>query len=466
MIQLRRYQKAAIDEVRLAFQMVRRVLLVSPTGSGKTVMFSYLCKAVVSKGKRVTILVHREELLEQVCKTLDAFGVEYGVIAAGHPPRACPVQVASVFTLVNRLDSYPEPDLVITDEAHHACSGSTWSRVFAHWHGCYLLGVTATPARLDGKPLSGHFDYMVLGPTPSGLMDSGDLSQYLLFAPPIAIGKLRKRMGDYVQEDLRREMDKPQLVGDAVEHYSRVAPGKRALAFCVSLTHAANTERAFTDAGYRAARIDGEMKRDHRRKLVEDFTAGRIQVLTSCELVSEGFDLPAIEVVILMRPTASLTLHLQQLGRGLRVFPGKDRAIILDHAGNCGNHGLPDDDREWVLEEDEAAARKRKSAPKAATLRLCGKCYAYAKSGTMVCAHCGWQWPTGSRARADQRRQGQPVLSQARAGEVLRGRGARTALRHAVGASRDVGTRREASQPLRPDPDRYRDSRIGSRPGA
>lgn len=393
-MKLRRYQQSCVDEIRSAFAMVcKQVLLVSPTGSGKTVVFSYLARGVRAKNKRVYILVHRDELVEQVSETLDKFDVSHGIIAAGRAAVANPVQVCSVFSLVNRIDDYPEPDLIIVDEAHHASRGSTWERIFKTWPNAYVLGVTATPIRLDGKPLKGSFAHMVLGPTVAELMESGDLCNYTLYAPPVAIGKLKKRMGEYVKSEVSAAMDKPQLVGNAVEHYKALAAGKRAIVFCVSLEHAENTAAAFRGAGFESERIDGGMDRVARRDLVSRFSGGQLQVLTSCELVSEGFDLPAIEVAILMRPTASLALYLQQVGRALRPFPGKDRAIILDHAGNAGVHGLPDDDREWCL-DGEDTGRKGKAEP---TLRLCGKCYAHATSGTMVCVHCGWAWPVESR---------------------------------------------------------------------
>jgi superfamily II DNA or RNA helicase len=396
MIHLRPYQQTSVDDIRAAFRRTRRVLLVSPTGSGKTVMFSYIGKSMFASGKRVYILVHRAELLEQVCRTLDAFDVPHGVIAAGHSPRSCPVQVASVFTLANRLKNYPKPDLLIVDEAHHACGGSTWARVFAFWQGVFVLGVTATPIRLDGKSLAGSFDELVLGPTVADLMDSGDLSSYKLYVPPHVLGKMRVRCGDYVHEDANREMNKPKLIGDAVDHYARLGQRRRAIAFCVSLDHAAATERAFTERGFRAARIDGQMDRADRKRLVQGFTRGDLDVLTSCELVSEGFDVPAAKCALLMRPTMSMGLSKQQVGRVLRPEGGLE-AIIFDHAGNSLKHGLPDDDVEWSLDE-ETNGKRRKAVAGAVRLRLCGKCYAACKSGTMECPECGWLFPVASRA--------------------------------------------------------------------
>lgn len=396
MIALRPYQSAIVSAIRSAFLGQRNILLVSPTGSGKTVMFSYLAQAVTAKDKRVYILVHREELVEQVSATLKAFSVPHGFIAAGRAGTPYPVMVCSVFTLANRVKDYPQPDLIIIDEAHHAASGSTWARVLGFWSSSFKLGVTATPVRLDGRDLSGAFDHLVEGPSVASLIANGDLCRYRLYAPPVVLGKLRMRMGDYVKSDIATAMDKPSITGDAVAHYTKLAAGKRALVFCVSLEHAEHTADAFRAAGYRAERIDGGMDRNARRALVARFQRGDIQVMTSCDLVSEGFDLPAIEVAILLRPTASLGLYLQQVGRALRNFPGKEYALILDHAGNAGVHGLPDDEREWSLGDDDA---KRKAGKRkvVTSVHTCGKCYAASKPGTLVCPHCQWVFPIEAR---------------------------------------------------------------------
>lgn len=394
MISLRPYQADVVEGIRQAFRQHRSVLMVLPTGGGKTVCFSYMAQHASSKGKRVYILVHREELIDQVSATLTEFGVEHGFIAAGRPDHPYPVMVCSVFTLANRIQCYMPPDLLIIDEAHHATQGSTWARVLTAWPEAYRLGVTATPIRLDGRSLAGQFEVMVEGPSVGELIDHGDLCRYKMYAPPVTLGKLRMRMGDYAKNDAAAAMDKPQITGDAVAHYTRLAAGKRAIVFCVSLEHAAHVASQFALAGWPAARIDGGMDRHQRRGLVRRFAAGECLVLTSCELVNEGFDLPAIECAILLRPTASLGLYLQQVGRSLRPYRGKEQAIVLDHAGNAGRHGLPDDERQWHLGDDESRRGKKKPST---SLRTCGKCYAAAKPGTMVCAECGWQWPVEAR---------------------------------------------------------------------
>lgn len=425
MIALRPQQTKLVADIRAAMQTSRSVLAVAPTGFGKTVVFCYLASAVMQRDKRVYIVVHREELVDQVSKTLKDFGVDHGFIAAGRPVDPKQVMVCSVFTLVHRIESYDPPDLLIIDEAHHACSGSTWGGVIAAWPKCYILGVTATPIRLDGRDLSGHFEAMVQGPTVADLIERGDLCAYRMYTPPVVLGKLRMRMGDYVRADLVAAVDKPSITGDAVGHYTRLAAGKRALVFCVSLEHAEHTRDAFRAAGYTSERIDGNLDRNARRAMVGAFTAGRTQVLTSCELVSEGFDLPAIEVAILLRPTASLGLYLQQVGRSLRTHQGKDYALILDHAGNAGTHGLPDDTREWSL-GDDAGKTKRKRA--VTSVRTCGECYAAAKPGTLVCAYCGWKWPVEAREVAQV------------AGELSEVDAA--VMRHRIEARREVGQSR------------------------
>jgi superfamily II DNA or RNA helicase len=371
------------------------VLMVAPTGAGKTVMFSWLTAFL--RGTRVMILCHRDELIQQISDTLTTFGVEHGCIAPGRPNfRERPVQVASVMTLVRRLADYAPPQLVIIDEAQHAIPNSTWGKILRAWPAAYRLGVTATPERLSGEGLRDTFGTILVGPSTRELIETGALSDYKLYAPPTTVTDgVHRRMGDYEKHELAVAMDKPTITGNAVTHYTLLADGKRALVFCVSLDHAQHVAEDFRHAGYTAARIDGQLELHQRRCLVNDFSAGRIQVLTSCDVVSEGFDLPAIEVAILLRPTQSLALHLQQMGRALRPYPGKPHAIILDHAGNTLRHGLPDDDREWSLDGKET--RKKAEGEKAVSVRTCGQCFGACRSGTPTCPMCGYEFPIDSR---------------------------------------------------------------------
>jgi superfamily II DNA or RNA helicase len=389
-IHLRDYQSDCIGEIRAAYRAGRRSpLLVSPTGSGKTVMFAYISQGTSRKGNRVLILVHRQELVDQTCRTLLAFGVDHGVIAAGRSPdRTHAVQVGSVQTVVRRLD-YFRPDLIIIDEAHHGTAGS-WRKVLDANPQARILGVTATPERLDGKGLKDVFDDLIRGPEVSWLIDNGHLSRPRYYAPPQAanLTGLHMRGGDYAKDELAKAMDDKAITGDAVEHYARICGGVPAVAFCVSVAHAQHVAEQFQAAGFRAAVLDGTLDRDSRRDRVKALGDGRLQVLTSCEIINEGFDLPIVTAAILLRPTMSLGLHLQQVGRVLRPAPGKDRAIILDHVGNLARHGFAEDVRDWSL-EGRPKKKKRKADDEAdVNVRQCPSCYC-AHAPAASCPECG-----------------------------------------------------------------------------
>lgn len=410
MISLRPYQQDATTNIREAFLAgARRVLFTLPTGGGKTVIFSWICQQTAAKGGRICILVHRDELLGQVSRSLASFGVPHGIIAAGYVPTTDAVQVASVFTLARRLKSKPEFykwydfNLIIADEAHHVVAGS-WDVVLKEFPQAHVLGVTATPARLDGKGLARSFDVLVSGPTVQELTDDGHLMPATIYAPPgmgVDFSRLKTRMGDFDRAELAKMFEKPTVYGCAVSHYKKYAAGVPAVAFCVSVKHAEETAAKFREAGVNAASIDGGLDSTERRRRVAQLTEGEIDVLTSCDLISEGFDCPAIGAAILLRPTKSLALYLQQVGRALRPYPGKSEAIILDHAGNVLRHGLPAQDREWKLTEDRATGEQ---GEKKIPLRTCMNCYAIVRvvRGQDKCPKCEHPWPVAERALLEQ----------------------------------------------------------------
>lgn len=402
-ISLRPYQDTCLSGLRASFRNGNlSPLLVSPTGSGKTVMFSYLSARLTESKKRVVILAHRDELLEQISRTLAQFNVRHGLISAGSLyDRRLPVHVASVQTLIRRLDRIAVPDYVICDEAHHSIGASSWGKVISAWRGknpnLRVIGVTATPERLSGEGLGETFDDMVMGPTTGELIESGALSPYRLFAPALQVdlSNLSKRAGDYAKAETAALMDKPAIIGSAVGEYRKLMPGAPAVAFCVSIEHAQHTAEQFRAAGFTAASIDGNMDKAIRRGLVQDFGAGRLQVLTSCDIVSEGFDIPGIVGAILLRPTQSLALYLQQVGRALRVAPGKEAAVILDHVQNSASHGLPDDPREWSLLGRDAAKKKPDADNVAA--RTCSFCYSVSPAAATKCRECKTPFPVKRR---------------------------------------------------------------------
>lgn len=384
---LRPYQQEGIAAVRSAFSAVRRVLYVLPTGGGKTFVFSVIAQAALNRGRRVAILVHRQELLAQASSSLNALGVAHGLIAPGHPRTQHPVQVASVQALDRRIRKgfYPF-DLLIVDEAHHAVAG-TWRRVVAAYPDAHVLGVTATPCRTDGAGLSEAFDAMVLGPSIADLIDAGYLCRPIVYAPPSAVdlSGVRMRGGDYETGALAAAVDRPTITGDAVAHYRRLADRQPAIAFCASVKHAQHVAAEFIAAGYAAVSLDGTMHDGARRDAIEGLASGRYHVLTSCDIVSEGTDIPAVSAAILLRPTQSLSLYIQQVGRVLRPAAGKQHALILDHVGNTLRHGLPQDAREWSLAGSKRAAAARDTGP---AVSQCGRCYAVFRPSA-VCPECG-----------------------------------------------------------------------------
>ena len=386
-MQLRPYQEAAVADLRLAYATGHRApLLVMPTGAGKTQVFTYITAAMAQRGRRVTILVHRRELIAQASRKLDQAGVTHGIIAAGTPATNAPIQVASVQTLVRRLEETPSPDLIIIDEAHHAAAGS-WGKILDHWPDALRLGVTATPARLDGRGLRDNFDLIVHGPTVSDLTAAGYLAPSKFYAPPQVadLSTIPTRAGDFASDATAAAMDKPSITGDAIDHYQRICPGAPAIAFCCTTDHAENVAAQFRSAGFSSQAILGTTAIAQRDQQLKDLASGAIQILTSVDVISEGTDVPAVTAAILLRPTASLGLYLQQVGRILRPAAGKTHAIVLDHVGNIHRHGWPDDVRTWSLNSKPRRQRDNVPAP---TVRTCPVCFAAFRPAP-VCPCCG-----------------------------------------------------------------------------
>lgn len=395
---LRPYQTDIIGEVRQRLsEGLRAPLIVSPTGSGKTVMFSHIADGAGKKNKRVWILVHRAELVEQTSRTMREIGIHHGIIAAGWPVDPLPhVQVVSVQTVVRRTGGLIPPDLIIVDECHHSAAG-TWGKILAAFPKAVRLGFTATPERLDGKGLSDAFDCLIRGPEVAWLIEQGFLTQPKYYAPPnqLNLDGLHVRAGDYARDETAAMMDKPSITGDAVSHYRRICDGAPAVAFCASIAHAEHVAQAFNAAGYRATTLDGTLDRIERRKRVRGLADGSIQILTSCEIISEGFDIPVVSAAILLRPTKSLGMHLQQVGRVLRIAPGKKHAYILDHVGNCLRHGLAEEERDWSL-EGRKKRKKKGSDEDAPPVRQCPKCYA-CHVPAPHCPECGHTYEIKTR---------------------------------------------------------------------
>lgn len=402
--QLRDYQQKSVDAIRGAYQKgYRTPLLVLPTGGGKTIVFSHIAERMAARGKRVYTLVHRKELLMQASGKLNEMGLpQHGLIAPGHSMTGDLVQVASVQTLARRLDRLPEPDLIIIDEAHHAAAG-TWKKILDRWPHSRFLGVTATPIRLDGKPLGkkagGYFDTLVEGPNIRWMIDNGYLTQPVVYGPPTGIDpdQLKMRGKDFSQESAEALYDRPTITGNAIEHYLRICNGLPTIAFCTSVAHAEHAAAQFTAAGISAYSLTADLTDAQRKHRIDCLADGRVSVLTSCDIVSEGTDIPVVAVAMLLRPTQSLGLYLQQVGRVLRPYPGKKQSIILDHAGNSLlRHGMPDEVRDWDL--DAGVIKRGGNGEKGPATRRCERCYAVFPGGARQCPACGYVAPVKERS--------------------------------------------------------------------
>jgi DNA repair protein RadD len=401
-IVLRDYQLQLLADLRAALKAHRRVCAVMPTGAGKGPTIGAIVQGAAGKGRRVLVLAHRAELIDQLIGTVRAWGLEPDVIAPGHQLQGRQVAVGSVQTVVRRLERLPAPDLIIQDEAHHLVAGNVWGRVIHAWPKAHLIGKTATPERLDGKGLGveagGYFEALVLGPSAAWLVEQGWLAKPRVFSWPGARNsKLRRRMGEFDLEQAARAFGDRAAIGDAVSHYRRRLHPGTAICFCCTIEHAEQMAGAFRAAGIRAASVSGRTPAEERKRLIAGLGTGEVEVLSSCMIISEGTDIPSVGGAILMRPTASLSLYLQMVGRALRPAPGKQEAVILDHVGNAHRHGLPTDEREWNL-----AGRRRREGV-SIPIKDCPVCFCSCPSAAQVCPDCGHLFLADER---DEQRRG------------------------------------------------------------
>ena len=391
-MELRAYQKECVFDTISSFENVaRKILLVLPTGAGKSACASYIARQQTGY---VWIIAHRQELLWQMSETLDRFSVPHGMVKAGQPfdPKHR-VQVASIQTLVRRYQKLPDPDMLICDEAHTTLS-PTYQKVIDHYPSARILGVTATPCRLNGQGLGEVYEHMIVGPNNKWLTENGFLCPAEYYAPPpmVDVSSLPIRAGDYAKEETEQAMDKPTVTGDAVEHYRRICDGVPMLVFCTSVAHARHVAEEYCAAGYRAASVDGTMSDEDRKDRIQGLGTGKWQIITSCDLIGEGLDVPIVGACQLLRPTASLRLHLQQIGRILRPADGKKVAFVLDHVNNVKKHGFASTIHPWSL---KGTVKKKKNSE--ASLRTCERCF-LAHAPAPVCPNCGYEYPKQSKA--------------------------------------------------------------------
>lgn len=396
-VDLRDYQGDILWRVSLAMQLgYRRILIVLPTGGGKTKMAAAMIQSAVAQALTAQFLVHRKELIRQTSRSFADESVQHGFIASGWAmDTAAQVTLAGVQTLVNRLDIVLPPRLVIIDEAHHATAAS-WGRILATYGtDSFIVGLTATPQRLDGRGLDQHFDIMIEGPTVAELIEWKYLSPFDYYAPAIPdTTGLKMQMGDFEAKGASELVDKPNLIGDVAEHYLRHARGEQGIVFASSIAHSKRLADVFRGEGVRAVHVDGTMD-DERDKAMAAFEAREIDVLMNVDLFDEGVDVPGIVYLGIHRLTKSLVKHRQQCGRVLRTIrerPDKV-AIMCDHAGNAlRGLGLPDDDVEWSLKGQTKAPKSAGGSDDSIPIHQCKACFLVLPSTVRVCTRCGTEF--------------------------------------------------------------------------
>lgn len=386
---LRPYQETAIEGLRAHHR--ERPILMLPTGAGKTVVACALIHGAIERGGRVVFLVHRRELLKQARDRLADWGIEAGVVAAGWPSSPGPVQVASIATLARR-DARPRASVVIVDECQHARAAS-WERTLEGYErdGACIIGLSATPYRLDGRGLGPMFGAIVAPVTVRELCDQGVLIDPRVLAPPPPdLDGVHRRGGDYVSSELHERYK--GLEGDIIDHWRRHANGRRTVMFAVNIQHSIDLVARMVEAGIPAEHLDGSSPPEHRDAVLDRLRLGETLVVSNCMVLGEGWDLPALECAIIARPTASMALHRQMIGRIMRSCDDKDGALVLDHAGNTIRLGLVTDEVEVSL---DGKAKRVADHP----IRTCPACYCVCPIACSSCPECGHDFEVTEKER-------------------------------------------------------------------
>lgn len=375
---LRPYQSKLLDECRAAYREgYKAPCIVSPCGSGKSVIMAEMARSATMKGNRVLFLVHRQELCQQIFATFVKWGVDM---------QLCKIMM--VQTAGRRLEKLSKPNLIITDENHHSKAGS-YRKIYDYWPDVPRVGVTATPIRLNGSGLGDVNDKLIIGPSVKELIAWGNLSPFKYYAPAVVdTSKLQIKRGEFIQADIEEIFNDKAIYGDVIEHYNKLSAGKQAICYCATITQSKKMAFEFSKAGIPARHLDGDTPKAVRARLVEDFRQGAVRILCNVDLISEGFDVPDCHTAILLRPTQSLALYIQQSMRCMRYQPNKT-AVIIDHVGNVSRFGPPDMDRVWCLEAKKK--RKKTTAEEGFNIKQCPNCfYVYDKAKT-ACPNCGYQ---------------------------------------------------------------------------
>jgi superfamily II DNA or RNA helicase len=394
------FQETAVAEIEKAYREGKRApLLGLATGAGKTVVAGEIIRRETVGGHACLFLAPRRELVYQASESLARAGVEHGVLMAGREDLEdpwAPVTVASIDTVLARVlrrgrRPFVDPELIVVDEAHLSITKRR-EELLSLWPRARLLGLTATPGRRDGKALGILYDRLIEPVTVAELTEQGYLApaRYFSLAEP-DLARVGIVAGDYNQSQLDHAVSRGDLVADIVETWLARAGGRRTVVFATSIAHSVALCEAFQRAGVAAEHVDANTPNAERKQVFTRFISGRTQVLTNCFLAAYGFDLPDLACVILARPTKSLVLYLQMLGRGLRIAENKADCLVLDHSGAVHRHGFAADLRHWTLEGTYALEEPEQSTSTHESKQIdCPECGAVF-TGARICPECGYE---------------------------------------------------------------------------
>lgn len=394
-IQLRDYQKKAIEQLKIKYaEGKRRILVWLMTGGGKSVIFKYIVRNMDMKNQRVLFLARRRDLIFQAYENhFKPMGLDCSIIMGsekGFDPSKN-IQICSIDTIGRRLkskkyDFLKNVENIIVDEAHD-CTSDTYKRVLNSIKFNLCISFTATPFQVGNKSHDFWDDYV--NPIQAHeLRDQGYLCDIDVYAPKeqIDTSGIRRRHGDFSLNEIFHEASQPKIIGDIVENYKKLGKGLPAILFAVNIDHSKMMADAFNERGIPAIHVDQSTKKEDRDKAIIDLQSGAIKVLCNCNLMSVGKDIPEACVCIMARPTESEILYVQQVGRVLRNPPGKPKAILIDHAGNCFRHGMPYDIRNIFIGGDN---KKKVEETKTVTAKQCSQCFKILEPKFMACDSCG-----------------------------------------------------------------------------
>lgn len=398
MIALRSYQSDVVNQARDLCRKVSqptRVIIQAETGSGKTVIVLEPIRLSHERKKRVLFVCRGRELVKQADAHLWEWGIPHGIIMAGEETCPANIQLCSKDTLLSWVKRrqkipLPEADLVIIDECHETYAKG-WRWLLDQFSHAVVLGLTATPVRADGRNLGDLWKGMVQAIPTSKLIEGGWIVKTKVFAPyrPDLKGVPTSK-GDYAQKPLAAKMDKFELIGDIVTHWKELAENRKTIVYASSIDHALHICQEFMKNGVRAEHLDGTTETGERDAILERLASGETTVVTSVGVLIQGVDIPSVSCAVDAQPTKSFGRARQKWGRIKRPYPGKEFALVLDHAGNIYRHGHPDMDIDWRLDPGGKIQDKVAKEVKAAPPIVCPKCHAVF-SGSRTCPNCGME---------------------------------------------------------------------------